>query len=246
MKDNVSQGISNARQKNTLANDAQVATRNKQGVVKRDNAGRGNGLLNTTSPSSAQKILSRNGSTNNGQNDQARQRLQKRQKNINRALKTAEKIPVVNKYAKAAKTAMDMKSKFGKSKMGLLSSFLGAKQNNQSSNQDLEDAKAAEQRGEEYNPEQSEMRVTAISNKTLLLVGAFIMLGMMTSLIFIAILLTSAITGAASESYLETKENPTYDELGEKYEADEKNEEENDSDDNQPDSNSEESDSNDD
>lgn len=227
MKDKAIEGIKNARQKDRLANDAAVADRNKKGVGKRTNIpGKSSGLSQVKSPSSSINQLNKTNllnniskTTNSEQDSEAKKRLQKRQQMQNQAIKIAEKIPVASKYAKMAKMAQKLQAT--KANRNPLKNMFGGNSDKEPTPAEAEEAMGAEQRGEEYKPEQAEGKFTAINSKTTKLIIVFSILGFMGANIFLCVILASAITDSAGKSYLETKENPTEDELAERYSANE-------------------------
>lgn len=225
MKDKAIEGIASARQKDRLANDAAVADRNKKGVGKRTNiSSNSSGLSSTKSPSLSVNQLNKRNLLNNvsssTQDAEAKKRLQNRQKMQNQAIKVAEKIPVVSKYAKMAKMAEKIKNAKS-NKENPLKNMFGGNSSKESTPAEAEEAMASEQRGEEYKPEQAETKFTAINSKTTKLIIVWSILGFMCANVFICVILVSAITDSAGKSYLETKENPTEDELAERYSANE-------------------------
>ena len=223
MKDKAIEGIASARQKDRLANDAAVADRNKKGVGKRANIS--SGLSSTKSPSLSVNQLNKQNLINNissssTQDAEAKKRLQNRQKMQNQAIKVAEKIPVVSKYAKMAKMAEKIKN-VKSNKGNPLKNIFGGNSSKEPTPAEAEEVMGAEQRGEEYKPEQAETKFTAINSKTTKLIIIWSILGFMCANVFICVILVSAITDTAGKSYLETKENPTEDELAERYSANE-------------------------
>lgn len=223
MKDKAIEGIASARQKDRLANDAAVADRNKKGVGKRTNIS--SGLSSTKSPSLSVNQLNKQNLINNissssTQDAEAKKRLQNRQKMQNQAIKVAEKIPVVSKYAKMAKMAEKIKN-VKSNKGNPLKNIFGGNSSKEPTPAEAEEVMGAEQRGEEYKPEQAETKFTAINSKTTKLIIIWSILGFMCANVFICVILVSAITDTAGKSYLETKENPTEDELAERYSANE-------------------------
>lgn len=223
MKDKAIEGIASARQKDRLANDAAVADRNKKGVGKRANIS--SGLSSTKSPSLSVNQLNKQNLINNissssTQDAEAKKRLQNRQKMQNQAIKVAEKIPVVSKYAKMAKMAEKIKN-VKSNKGNPLKNIFGGNSSKEPTPAEAEEVMGAEQRGEEYKPEQAETKFTAINSKTTKLIIIWSILGFMCANVFICVILVSAITDTAGKSYLETKENPTEDELVERYSANE-------------------------
>ena len=223
MKDKAIEGIASARQKDRLANDAAVADRNKKGVGKRANIS--SGLSSTKSPSLSVNQLNKQNLINNissssTQDAEAKKRLQNRQKMQNQAIKVAEKIPVVSKYAKMAKMAEKIKN-VKSNKGNPLKNIFGGNSSKEPTPAEAEEVMGAEQRGEEYKPEQAETKFTAINSKTTKLIIIWSILGFMCANVFICVILVSAITDTAVKSYLETKENPTEDELAERYSANE-------------------------
>lgn len=232
MKDKAIEGIANARKKDKLANDAQVADRNKKGVGKRTNIpGKSSGLSQVKSPSSSINQLNKTNLLNNiskttsNQDAEAKKRLQNRQKMQNQAIKIAEKIPVASKYAKMAKMAQKLQAT--KANRNPLKNMFGSNNDKEPTPEEAEEAIGAEQRGEEYKPEQAEGKFTAISSKTTKLIIVFSLLGFMGANIFLCVILASAITDSAGKSYLETKENPTEDELSERYTTNEEESDDN-------------------
>lgn len=227
MKDKAIEGITNARQKDRLANDAEVADRNKKGVGKRTNIpGKSSGLSQAKSPSSSINQLNKTNllnniskTTNSEQDSEAKKRLQKRQQMQNQAIKIAEKIPVASKYAKMAKMAQKLQAT--KANRNPLKNMFGSNSDKQSTPTEAEEAIGAEQRGEEYKPEQAEGKFTAINSKTTKLIIVWLILGFMGANIFLCVILVSAITDSAGKSYLETKENPTENDLEDRYVANE-------------------------
>lgn len=229
MKDKAIEGIKNARQKDRLANDAEVADRNKKGVGKRTNVpGKSSGLSSSTSPSSSINQLNKTNLLNNiskttdsNQDTEAKKRLQKRQQMQNQAIKIAEKIPVASKYAKMAKMAQKLQAT--KANRNPLKNMFGGHSDKQPTSAEAEEAIGAEQRGEEYKKEEAEGKFTAINSKTTKLLIVSLILGFMGANIFLCVIFVSSITDTAGKSYLETKENPTEEELSERYLANEEN-----------------------
>ncbi len=221
MKDKAVQGLSDAKRKNTLENDANVAERNKKGVGKRDNGSSissGGSLKNSPSLSVNQKnqSLINNISNQTEKNQEAKSRLQKRQQMQNQAIKMAEKIPVASKYAKFAKLKEQVSMAKNKRRNPLLSFF---NDNEKTTKSELEEANAANKKGEEYKPEDTELKYTAITNRQLKLFVIGLSGGAIFTIMFLAVIFISSITETGKEAYLASADNPTEDEFEKAYDA---------------------------
>ena len=229
MKDKAIQGLAQANTKNKLAKDAEVAKRNKENVGRRDDYKNGLSTSKTSTSSSSPFLGAQKSSasstlatSNQDKDKEAKRRLQ--QKRQQQALKIAEKIPVINKYAKMAKLAQAAGATKGKQggpfakKPGLFNMFgLGNKSNKDRIQQD-------DVTQEQTEDESNGLFSVTISQKTLKKVGIGIALGGFICLIFFCIILVSAITDGGGESYLASRDNPTEEELSEAYAADEESE----------------------
>ena len=234
MKDSATKGIKNAKQTGQMRKDAAVQAR-KSNLGRRDNNSSGLSSSNSSIGSFSSSISGTNGyknrlisSTSSSNNTEAKNRL-KRNQNLDKAIKVAEKIPVANKYAKVARLAKkvtDAKAKKG----GMLGKLFG---NNDSkpTMSEIEDANASEVKGEEYNPEDSDGKYTVklLDRKTKMIFLAII-LGFAGACVFLCIFLASAVTGGGKESYLASHDNPSESDIEEAYNKDEEEDSEPDSD----------------
>ena len=139
--------------------------------------------------------------------------MKKQQQRINNAIKITEKIPFLNKYAKIAKAAEKVAAIKGKGGKILGSGSQSA------STEEAEDMLAAEQRGEEYKPDQTEQKFTVFTNRQLIITTIMICSGIFIILILISVITMSSITDTAGEAYLASKDTPTEEELADAYGA---------------------------
>ena len=152
-------------------------------------------------------------------NSDAQNRI-KRNQQIEKISKVAEKIPVLNKYAKVARLAKKVNDTKNR-KSGIMGKLFG---NNDSkpTMSEIEDANASEAKGEEYNPEDSDGKYTVkLLDKRTKIIFLSIILGFAGACIFLCIILAAAITGGGKESYLASHENATEEELEEAYNSSE-------------------------
>lgn len=225
MKDKAIEGITNARQKDRLANDAAVADRNKKGIGKRTNIpGKSSGLSRVKSPSSSINQLNKTNllnniskTTNSKQDAEAKKRLQNRKIMQNNLMKVAEKIPVASKYAKMAKMAQ--KLQVAKANRNPLKNIFGGKDDKQPSAAELEDAAAADSKGEEYKPEEAEGKFTVLTQQKLKLFAIIFSGGAIVSLLFLSVIFLSSILDSGKEAFLASHDNPTEEEISEAYDA---------------------------
>ena len=228
MKDKAIQGLSEANTKNRLANDAEVAKRNKENVGRRNDYKSGLSKVSTSSAtpffgatkSNVSKSLTVNG---DNRNLEAKKRLNA----INKGLQTI--IPAANAAAKAAKTAKatkiieeaKKKNAAKQKKGGFLKRMLGGLGGNDEKPSDAEQEEAlrADAAGEEYEEGQAAGSVTIKLDKKTKIVLTAIFSGIFSSVILTCIFVTSAITTSGGEAYLATKDNPTMDELEQQYNA---------------------------
>lgn len=211
MKDKAVQGLAKAASKGKLAREGENASRNKRGVGKRSNYG--GGLSSSLASGSGQINVGRNIASTLRGGGKSLSKQQKQQQNLQKAIKVAKKIPVLNKYAKIAKAAQkvaSMKNKGGK----IFGGFSGG---GSASKDEAEDLLAAEQKGEEYKPDQSEQKITVFTKRQLIISAVLICSGIFIVLILIAVITLSSITDTAGEAYLASKNNPTEEELAEAY-----------------------------
>ena len=218
-------GLANAKKAGQLRKDAAVQGR-KSNIGKRNDYGGSiskspskNGSLYSSSLNNAFRNNFKSSLTSRmGNNSEAKKRL-KREKQLDKAIKVAEKIPVANKYAKIAKAAKKVAS-IKKKKAGLFGGFFGGGSDSPS-NSEIRDARIAEEMGEEYNPENTEGNYSVKLDRKTKWIFVGIVFGIMFSGIFICILVLAAITGGGKESYLASHENPTEAELEEAYNSSE-------------------------
>ncbi len=222
MNNNTTSGIKDARQKNQLENQASTLDRNRRQVGKRDNSSLSFGINSSKSSffnnsNSKSKILSKNS------NDmQAKNRIAN---NNDRALKVASKIPVpvVKEVSKAAQIAQknqklkknNKRNPFSNmlGKKGLFKNLLGNDKNKEDSSDNVE-----EETDNNEEPQNIDGRFN-ISAQTVKKVFIWVLVLVFSSAIFICIILASAITDTAGESYLASHDNPTEKELAEAYSA---------------------------
>ena len=229
MNDNAAKGLENARQAGQLRKDADVYKRSSS-IGKRNNdsglsSGSSSGPL-TTSLFNRSISSGVNSSSTVNRDVEAKKRLN-REKLIKNTIKVAEKIPVLNKYAKVAKMAEKVNSIKSK-RSGLFGSLFG--NNKKPTNAEIEDANAAEQKGEEYNPEDTQVRFTGGLEKREKMILIGVLGGILLSSVFLCIILVSAITGGAKESYLASNDNPSESDIESAYNKDEENNDSNSSD----------------
>lgn len=225
MKDNAIQGLAHANTKNRLANDAEIAKRNKENVGRRNNYNSGLSAVSTSSLSpffNTQRLSSTNSiATGSTAKDQDAKRMLQ-QKRLNQALKVAEKIPALNKYAKAAQMAQTLQNK-AKSKGGFFKNMFGGvgfgSKNDEQSSENSETNST-------YETEKENKGVFSVTipQSTLKKVGIGIAVGGFITLIFFCIILLSAITDSAGQSDLASKDNPTEEEYENQYQTNEENE----------------------
>ena len=213
MKDKAISSIAKANSKAKLAREGANASRNKRGVGRRSSYSGGlSSSKGLTQFNAGGSIAS---SMRESSNQELSEKRQKQQQRLNKAIKVAEKIPVLNKYAKIAKAAQkvtEMKGNGGK----ILGGVSGGKP---ASGEEAEDMLAAEQRGEEYKPDQTEQKFTVFSNRQLIISAVLVCSGIFIVLILIAVITMSSITDTAGEAYLASKDNPSEEELAEAYGA---------------------------
>lgn len=225
MNDNAAKGLENARQTGQLRKDADVHKRSSS-IGKRNS---GSGLSGGSSSSSLTSSLS-NRSIRGGVNSssfvnrdaEAKRRLNNQNK-IHKAIEIAEKIPVARKYAKIAKIAEKVKGAKSKS---FGKSFLGQSEP-EPTNAEIEDANAADVKGEEYNPDDTRVRFTGGLEKRERMILIGVLGGILLSSVFLCIILVSAITGGGKESFLASDnrvDNVTEADIEEAYNKDEANE----------------------
>lgn len=222
MNDNAAKGLENARQAGQFRKDAAVQGR-KSSIGKRNS---GSGLSSGSSSSSLTSSLS-NRSIRGGVNSssivnrdaEAKRRLNNQNK-IHKAIEVAEKIPVARKYAKVAKIAEKVKGAKSKS---FGKSFLGQSEP-EPTNAEIEDANAADVKGEEYNPDDTRVRFTGGLEKRERMILIGVLGGILLSSVFLCIILVSAITGGGKESFLASDnrvDNVTEADIEEAYNKDE-------------------------
>ena len=190
MKDNAIQGLAHANTKNRLANDAEIAKRNKENVGRRNNYNSGLSAVSTSSLSpffNTQRLSSTNSiATGSTAKDQDAKRMLQ-QKRLNQALKVAEKIPALNKYAKAAQMAQTLQNK-AKSKGGFFKNMFGGvgfgSKNDEQSSENSETNST-------YETEKENKGVFSVTipQSTLKKVGIGIAVGGFITLIFFCIIL---------------------------------------------------------
>ena len=224
MKDSAAKGIRANKQAGQLRNDAAVHGR-RSSIGKRDNGKSGLSLSNDSLIINLSRVNSgiiRNNlsSSSNNQDVEAKKRL-KRQQQLDKAIKVAEKIPVANKYAKIAKLAQKVTNAKQK-KAGMFGNFFGGGNNNASASE-IEDANAAQTKGEEYKPEDTEGRYSVKLDKRTKMVLVFVLGGILIANILVCVLIVSAITGGGKESYLASHDNPSESDIEKAYNKDEDN-----------------------
>lgn len=222
MNDNVQRGISANRNAGQLRN-AENLEKRKSGIGKRSNYSAGISSISSFNPSLSSIAKNSIGnsikySSKNGSNEEAKKRLN-REKLIKNTIKVAEKVPVLSKYAKAAKMASKV-TQIKNKKGGFLSSLLGGQ--GKASNAEIEDANAAEQKGEEYKPEDTEGRFsTKLLDRRTKLIFIGVLAGILSINILVCVLIASAVTGGAKEPFLASHDNPSESEVESAYNADE-------------------------
>ncbi len=212
MKDNVAKGISTAKQTGQLRKDAAVQGR-RSSIGKRDSGG---GLSSSSSLiSGSTSSTTRSSSSISGINSRNSTRRMQNGKNIDKAIKIAERIPVARKYAKMAKMIERIKSTRNKGFFQNLMSKVGDKAN--ASADDVEEANRAEQLGEEYKPDAAEARYTAITTRQMKYLFIFICGGILVGAIFFCVIMVSSLADSGGKAYLASKSNPIEEELTEWY-----------------------------
>lgn len=214
MKDSAAKGISTARAKDKLANEGQVAARNKAGVGKRNNS---SGLSSSSSSiSGSTSSTTRSSSSISGTNSRNSTRRMQNQQSINNAIKFAKKIPVLRKKAQMVEKIQKIKN--AKSK-GFVKSFLPNYSNKKPSDAEIEAANATEQTGEEYKPEDVDSKFTVKLDKKTKILAISIVAGIMLSYIVVGIFDMLSVMDTAKEVYLASHENPTEEEFEAAYNA---------------------------
>ena len=211
MKDSVAKGITNTKQAGQLRKDAAVQGR-KSSIGKRNS---GSGLSSSSSLISGSSSTTHSSSSISGINSRNASRRMQNEQNINKAIKTAEKIPVARKYAKMAKMVERIKSTRNKGFFQNLMAKVGEKSN--ASAADVEEANRAEQTGEEYKPDAAEARYTAITTRQMKYLVIFVLGGIIVAAIFFCVILVSSLADSGGKAYLASKSSPTEDELNEWY-----------------------------
>ena len=227
MNDSVAKGIADTRKTGQLRNDAAVQGR-KSSIGKRDS---GSGLSSSSSLISGNSSsATRSSSSISGINSRNSTRRMQNGKNIDKAIKVAEKIPVARKYAKMAKMIEKIKSTRNKGFFQNIMAKVGEKSN--ASAADVEEANRAEQTGEEYKPDAAEVRYTAITTRQMKYLVIFTLGGIVVGAIFFCVIMVSSLADSGGKAYLASKSNPTEDELTEWYsnQSDENNNSSNNSD----------------
>ena len=220
--------LAKVRAKDKLKNDANVHQRNKSRVGKRSG-----GFSGSPTPmpmampgGNAARVLNSMSSLGSGTDKdmQAKKRLDR----ANKVLAVASKIPVINKYAKVAKKATEAASKAQNAKAGI--SSLGKNSDNKPvSNEDIEEAQRAERNGEEYKPDSKEQKYTVLTKRQTIILIVLMCSGLVFSVLFLSVILLSAMTDTGGEYYLASKDTPSEDELEETYNSQEDNGESSDS-----------------
>lgn len=222
MNNSTANGLGQTRTKNKLANDAAVLERNKKGTGRRDNNSRSSssGLTSGTSSGNVNlnpsKLSILRNINSKGNNQEAKNRFQR---NLNRNIKIAEKIPIpeVQAAAKVAKVASSISSSQPKAG-GIFKNLFGGLTGlgDRNSKKEAAEKSNAEAMGEEYEPGQAFGNVTfKLDKKTTF--GLFIFLGVSCVALFICVIVVSSITDSAGRAYLASNENPTEEELGAAY-----------------------------
>ena len=211
MKGKAISSLSKANSKSKLAREGANAKRNKRGVVRRSNYSGGLSSSKSISQFNAGGSIASSMRSSGNQELSAKQK--KQQQRINNAIKITEKIPFLNKYEKIAKAAEKVAAIKGKGGKILGSGSQSA------STEEAEDMLAAEQRGEEYKPDQTEQKFTVFTNRQLIITTIMICSGIFIILILISVITMSSITDTAGEAYLASKDTPTEEELADAYGA---------------------------
>ena len=163
MKDKAISSIAKANSKAKLAREGANASRNKRGVGRRSSYSGGlSSSKGLTQFNAGGSIAS---SMRESSNQELSEKQQKQQQRLNKAIKVAGKIPVLNKYAKIAKAAQkvtEMKGKGGK----ILGGMSGDKP---ASGEEAEDMLATEQRGEEYKSENNIFKFSVKQDQKMLM-----------------------------------------------------------------------------
>ena len=163
MADSAAKGLANAKQAGQLRKDADVQ-RKRSSIGKRSSSSglsSSGGSFGSFSSTISGNNVFKNSFTNNmtsssEKNSEAKKRI-KREQQLNQAIKAAEKIPILNKYAKAAKVAKKVEGI--KAKRPSLMGFLGKTFGNMTK-ADQESAIASDSRGEDYDPNDAEGQFT--------------------------------------------------------------------------------------
>ena len=226
MADSAAKGLANAKQAGQLRKDADVQGK-RSSIGKRSSSSglsSSGGSFGSFSSSISGNNVFKNSFTNNinsssEKNSEAKKRI-KREQQLNQAIKAAEKIPVLNKYAKAAKVAKKVEGI--KAKRPSLMGFLGKTFGNMIK-ADQESAIASDSRGEDYDPNDAEGQFTIKLDRRTKIIALAAIGGILLSCIFLCIIMVSSITGGAKESYLASRDYPSEEELAEAYSKDDYN-----------------------
>lgn len=221
MNNSTANGLGQARTKNKLANDAAVLERNKKGTGRRDNNSRSSssGLTSGTSSGNVNLNPSKSSITSKRNNQEAKNRFQR---NLDRKIKLAEKIPIpeVQSAAKIAKMASALNST-KPSKTGIFKNLVGGVTGlgDKFSQKEQAEELGTDAMGEDYEPDQAFGNVSVKLDKktTLLLVG--ILLGAIGAALFLGVIVMAAMTDSAGEAYLASNQTPTEEELAKTYSA---------------------------
>lgn len=193
------------------------ARRNSGSGLSSSSSGLSGGTSTLSSRNSFKNNITSNSSSAGIKDAEAKKRI-KREQQIDRTIKALEEFPVLNKYAKAAKMAKKAEKVMPK-KPSLMGFLGGAFKKMNKNEQDA--ALAADSRGEEYDESDAEAQYTISLDKKTKRIAFAIIAGILLSNIFLCIIMVSAVTGGAKESYLASKDNPTEEELAEAYSKDE-------------------------
>ena len=221
MNNSTANGLGQARTKNKLANDAAVLERNKKSTGRRDNNSRSSssGLTSGTSSGNVTLNPSKSSITSKRSNQEAKNRFQR---NLDRKIKLAEKIPIpeVQAAAKVAKMASTLKSAKS-SKAGIFKNLVGGLTGlgDKFSQKGQFGKTWTDALGEEYDEGEAFGNVSFKLDKKTKWLWIGLLSGILFVSIFLCCILTSAITDSAGESYLASHDNPTEEELVKAYSA---------------------------
>ena len=211
MNDRTVSSLADANRKGQIRKDAAVQREGKKYNNARRDTKSGlsssNSLSNSSTNGSILNSINRinnnniksNLSSSVNRNSEAKKRIN-RQNIINNTKKLAEMVPIAKKAAEVEKLTEKVKNAKRK-KSGMFGRLFG-QADNEPTNAEIKDAKAAQVKGEEYNPADTKMKFTGGLEKREKRVLIGVLVGILSSNIIVCIILISAITGGGKESYL--------------------------------------------